>query len=113
MHGTIHGRAAIIAVLDWIGTLVLVLSGALLASGKNSICSVFCFLSFVVAVAGSMMHDVVIGAVRPVAITEFHYFLVSQGCFPAAPDVAFRCRWSWAVRGHRGAQKAIEHGINR
>jgi uncharacterized membrane protein YeiH len=35
------------------------------------------FLSFVVAVAGGMMRDVVTGAVRPVAITEIPYFLIA------------------------------------
>ncbi|HSR98519.1 MAG TPA: TRIC cation channel family protein [Kofleriaceae bacterium] len=35
------------------------------------------FLSFVVAVAGGIMRDVLIGAVPPAAITEIHYVSIA------------------------------------
>jgi uncharacterized membrane protein YeiH len=81
------------------------------------------FLSFVVAVAGGMMRDVVTGAVRPVAITEIHYFLIAI----CGGVVTFYWYPRVASLQHQillfdaaglglfaviGAQKAIEHGIN-
>ena len=69
--------ATIIAVLDWIGTLVFALSGGLLGVRKEFDLFGVLFLSFVVAVAGGIIRDVLIGAVPPVAITEIHYFLIA------------------------------------
>jgi uncharacterized membrane protein YeiH len=61
-------------VLDGVGMLVFALSGGLLGVRKKFDLFGVLFLSFVVAVAGGMMRDVLIGAVPPVAITEIHYF---------------------------------------
>jgi uncharacterized membrane protein YeiH len=61
-------------VLDWVGMLVFALSGGLLGVRKKFDLFGVLFLSFVVAVAGGMMRDVLISAVPPVAITEIHYF---------------------------------------
>jgi uncharacterized membrane protein YeiH len=50
--------ATIIAVLDWIGTLVFALSGGLLGVRKEFDLFGVLFLSFVVAVAGGIIRDV-------------------------------------------------------
>ena len=69
----------IITVLDWGGTLVFALSGGLLGVRKGFDLFGVLFLSFVVAVMGGMMRDVLIGALPPAAITEIHYFLIAIG----------------------------------
>ena len=65
-------------VLDWVGTLVFALSGALVGVQKRFDLFGVLFLSFVVAVVGGMMRDVLIGAVPPVAITDIHYFAIAM-----------------------------------
>lgn len=112
-----------IAVLDWVGTLAFALSGALLGMRKGFDLFGVLFLSFVVAVAGGMMRDVLIGAVPPVAITDVHYFLIAV----IGGLITFYRYPRVASLGHQislfdavglglfaviGAQKAVEHGIN-
>jgi uncharacterized membrane protein YeiH len=65
-------------VLDWVGTLVFALSGALLGVQKRFDLFGVLFLSFVVSVVGGMMRDVLIGAIPPVAITDIHYFAIAM-----------------------------------
>ena len=65
-------------VLDWIGTFVFALSGGLLGIQKRFDLFGVLFLSFVVAVVGGMMRDVLIGAVPPVAITDIRYFAIAM-----------------------------------
>jgi uncharacterized membrane protein YeiH len=115
--------ATIIAVLDWIGTLVFALSGGLLGVRKEFDLFGVLFLSFVVAVAGGIIRDVLIGAVPPVAITEIHYFLIAI-CggvvtfywYPRVASLRHQILLFDAVGlglfAVTGAQKAIEHGIN-
>ena len=67
----------LIHVLDGIGTFVFALSGGLLAVQKKFDLFGALFLSFVVAVAGGMLRDVLIGAVPPAAIQEIHYFVIA------------------------------------
>jgi uncharacterized membrane protein YeiH len=115
--------ATIIAVLDWIGTLVFALSGGLLGVRKEFDLFGVLFLSFVVAVAGGIIRDVLIGAIPPVAITEIHYFLIAI-CggvvtfywYPRVASLRHQILLFDAVGlglfAVTGAQKAIEHGIN-
>ena len=115
--------ATIIAVLDWIGTLVFALSGGLLGVRKEFDLFGVLFLSFVVAVAGGIIRDVLIGAVPPVAVTEIHYFLIAI-CggvvtfywYPRVASLRHQILLFDAVGlglfAVTGAQKAIEHGIN-
>jgi uncharacterized membrane protein YeiH len=112
-----------IAVLDWIGTFVFAVSGGLLGVRKEFDLFGVLFLSFVVAVVGGMLRDVLIGAVPPVAITEIHYFLIAMCgglitfyCYPAVASIQRPILLFDAVGlglfAVIGAQKAIEHGIN-
>lgn len=121
MHQTLLPN--VVAILDWIGTLVFAISGGLLGVRKKFDLFGVLFLSFVVAVAGGMMRDVLIGAVPPVAITEIHYFLIAIGggliTFYAYPRVASLQRQiqlfdavGLGLFAVIGAQKAIEHGIH-
>jgi uncharacterized membrane protein YeiH len=113
----------IMTVLDWVGTLVFALSGGLLGVRKEFDLFGVLFLSFVVAVAGGMMRDVLIGAVPPVAITEIHYFLIAicggLVTFYRYPRVASLQQQillfdavGLGLFAVIGTQKAIEHGIN-
>src|SRR6185312_612613 len=65
-------------VLDGLGTFVFALSGGLLGVRKRFDLFGVLFLSFVVAVVGGMMRDVLIGAVPPVAITDIRYFAIAM-----------------------------------
>ena len=111
------------AVLDWVGTLVFAMSGGLVGVHKRFDLFGVLFLSFVVAVVGGMMRDVLIGAVPPVAITDTHYFAISMVggliTFYWYPEVESRQRQillldavGLALFAVIGAQKAIDRGIN-
>lgn len=110
-------------VLDLSGTLVFAFSGGLLGVRKKFDLFGVLFLSYVVAVAGGMMRDLLIGAVPPVAITDVHYFLIAI-CgglitFYWYPEVASLQRQillfdavGLGLFAVLGTQKAIDHGIN-
>lgn len=121
LHSTV--LRTLMDVLDWVGTLVFAFSGALLGVQKRFDLFGVLFLSFVVAVVGGMMRDVLIGAVPPVAITDTHYFLISIVggliTFWWYPGVATLQRQillfdavGLALFAVIGAQKAIDYGIN-
>jgi uncharacterized membrane protein YeiH len=121
LHSTV--LRTLMDVLDWVGTLVFAFSGALLGVQKRFDLFGVLFLSFVVAVVGGMMRDVLIGAVPPVAITDIHYFLISIVggliTFWWYPGVATLRRQillfdavGLALFAVIGAQKAIDYGIN-
>ena len=110
-------------VLDWAGTFAFAVSGGLLGVQKRFDLFGILFLSFVVAVVGGMMRDVLIGAVPPVAITDIHYFAISMVggliTFFWYPKVESRQRQillldavGLALFAVIGAQKAIDYGIN-
>jgi uncharacterized membrane protein YeiH len=112
-----------VTVLDWVGTLVLALSGGLRGVQKEFDLFGVLFLSFVVAVAGGMMRDVLIGAVPPVAITEIHYFLIAvcgglvtfywhRGVASLQRPILLFDAVGLGLFSVVGTQKAIEHGIN-
>lgn len=109
--------------LDWLGTLVFALSGGLLGVRKRFDMFGVLFLAFVVAVAGGMIRDVLIGAVPPVAVTEIHYFLIAVAgglvTFYWSPRLASLQRpillldaVGLGLFAVVGAQKAIAHGIH-
>lgn len=113
----------LIHVLDGIGTFVFALSGGLLAVQKKFDLFGALFLSFVVAVAGGMLRDVLIGAVPPAAIQEIHYFVIAIAggliSFYWYPKVASLRRQillfdalGLGIFAVTGAQKAIDYGIN-
>jgi uncharacterized membrane protein YeiH len=110
-------------VLDWIGTFVFALSGAILGVRKKFDIFGVLFLAFVVSVVGGMMRDVLIGAVPPAALTNLHYFAIAMlaglltfyGFRRIArfekPILIFDAV-GLALFAVTGAQKAVDHGIN-
>lgn len=121
----LHGEVlrTLMAVLDWVGTLAFALSGALVGVHKRFDLFGVLFLSFVVAVVGGMVRDVLIGAIPPVAITDIHYFLISiiggLITFWWYPRVATLKQQivlfdavGLALFAVTGTQKAIDYGIN-
>ena len=121
LHSTV--LRTLMDVLDWVGTLVFAFSGALLGVQKQFDLFGVLFLSFVVAVVGGMMRDVLIGAVPPVAITDIHYFLISivgglitfwwyPGMATLQRQILLFDAVGLALFAVIGAQKAIDYGIN-
>jgi uncharacterized membrane protein YeiH len=113
----------LVTALEWVGTFVFALSGGLLGVQKKFDLFGVLFLSFVVAVAGGILRDLLIGAVPPVAIREAHYFLIAvvggAATFFWYPKVSSRQRQiqlldmvGLALFAVTGAQKAIDYGIN-
>jgi uncharacterized membrane protein YeiH len=110
-------------VLDWLGTLAFAFSGALLGVHKRFDLFGVLFLSFVVAVAGGMARDMLIGAVPPVAITDIHYFLISiiaglvtfwwyPRLATLKQQIVLFDAVGLALFAVTGTQKAIDYGIN-
>jgi uncharacterized membrane protein YeiH len=64
-------------VLDAMGTLVFALSGGLVGVRKHFDLFGVLFLAFVVAVAGGVMRDLLIGAVPPGAIADLRYVVIA------------------------------------
>jgi uncharacterized membrane protein YeiH len=113
----------VVKSLDWAGTLVFALSGGLLAVKKQFDLFGVLFLSFVVAVAGGVVRDLLIGAVPPAAITDLHYVAIAIGggfvTFFCAAHVARYQRVislldavGLGMFAVLGAEKAIGHGIH-
>ena len=110
-------------VLDLAGTFVFALSGAM-ASVKHKL-DVFgvLVLSFAAANAGGITRDILIGAVPPGAINDWHYLGVSLAagiitfCFPSAivrrwnPVLLFDAA-GLAFFAVSGAHKALNYGLN-
>lgn len=112
-----------ITALDWVGTFAFALSGALLGVRKEFDIFGVLFLSFVAAVAGGIMRDVLIGDLPPAAIRYVQYCLIAVGggllTFLFYPTVTSRQRQillfdavGLALFAVVGAQKALEHGIH-
>ncbi len=114
---------ATIQVLDWVGTIVFAISGAVVGVRKSFDLFGVLFLAFVVAVAGGMMRDVLIGATPPAAMREIHYFVLAMlaglATFVWYPRIA-RLRRAIALLDAVGlalfavvgARKAIDYGIH-
>lgn len=112
-----------ILVLDWGGTFVFALSGGLLGVRKGFDLFGVLFLSFVVAVAGGMLRDVLIGAVPPAAISDIQYFLIAigaglitffwhSGIATLHRQVLLLDAVGLGLFAVTGAQKALAHGIH-
>jgi uncharacterized membrane protein YeiH len=110
-------------ILDLAGTFVFALSGA--TAGVKHKLDLFgvLVLSFAAANTGGITRDVLIGAVPPGAISDWHYLGVSvlagllTFCFPSE----IIRRWNpvqlfdaagLALFAVTGAQKALAHGLN-
>jgi uncharacterized membrane protein YeiH len=110
-------------VFDLAGTFVFALSGAM--AGVNRRLDVFgvLVLSFVAANTGGITRDILIGAVPPGAISDWHYLAVSLAagaipfCFPSAlirsrnPVLLFDAA-GLAFFAVSGAHKALTYGLN-
>jgi uncharacterized membrane protein YeiH len=112
-----------VAVLDSIGTLAFALSGAILGVKKRFDLFGVLFLSFVVAVAGGMMRDVLIGALPPAAITEIHYFMIAvigglmtfyfyPRIISLQHEILLLDAVGLALFAVVGAEKALAYGVN-
>ena len=110
-------------VLDLAGTFVFALSGAM-ASVKHKL-DVFgvLVLSFAAANAGGITRDILIGAVPPGAINDWHYLCVSlvAGIITFYFPSAIMQRWNpvllfdaagLALFAVSGAHKALVYGLN-
>lgn len=121
MHGA--SPQVLMAALDGLGTFVFALSGGLLGVQKRFDLFGVLFLSFVVAVVGGLTRDVLIGAVPPAAIANWHDFAIAIGaglltfyCYPVVRslqrDILLFDALGLAVFAVTGAQKAMLYGIN-
>ena len=121
----VHGPLLhdLMQALDWVGTFVFALSGGLLGVKKRFDLFGVLVLSFVVAVAGGILRDLLIGSVPPAAIKEIDYLLIAVAgglfTFFAYPNVASMQRQillfdavGLALFAVTGAQKAIAFGIH-
>ncbi len=109
--------------LDLAGTFVFALSGAM--AGVKHRLDVFgvLVLSFAAANTGGITRDILIGAIPPGAISDWHYVAVSLAaglitfCFPAAltertsPVLLFDAA-GLALFAVSGAHKALAYGLN-
>jgi uncharacterized membrane protein YeiH len=113
----------LLSIVDAIGTFAFALSGGTLAVQKRFDIFGVLFLAFVVAVAGGIARDVLIGAVPPEAITEWHGFVIAMAgglaTFVAYPLVRLLSRpvllldaIGLALFAVTGAQKALVYGID-
>ncbi len=113
----------VLAVLDWLGSFVFALSGGLLAVQKKFDLFGVLLLSFVVAVAGGITRDVLIGAVPPAAVASWHTlaiavfgglltFFVYPALQPFKRDILLLDAVGLALFAATGAQKALHYGIN-
>ena len=120
---TPYVQSTLMNVVDAVGTFVFALSGGLLGVQKRFDLFGVLFLSFVVAVAGGVLRDLLIGAVPPVAITQLHYFMIAVTggliTFYLYPRVVSLERpilvfdaVGLGLFAVVGAQKAIDFGIN-
>src|SRR6185312_10311342 len=110
-------------VLDGLGTFVFALSGGLLGVRKRFDLFGVLFLSFVVAVVGGMMRDVLIGAVPPAAIASYRYLIIAAAgglltfyLYPMVQsrqhDILLFDAVGLALFAVTGTQKAMLYGIN-
>ena len=110
-------------MLDCGGTLAFALSGGLLAVRKRFDLFGVLFLSFVAAVTGGMMRDVLIGDLPPAAITQVHYSLIAisggaitfygyRGVASRQPQILLFDAIGLGLFAVLGAQKAIAHGVH-
>jgi len=110
-------------VLDLAGTFVFAISGAMAGVRHRADLFGVLVLSFAAANTGGITRDLLIGAVPPGAINDWHYLAVSVAAgiltFYFASDI--RRRWNpvllfdaagLALFAVTGASKALAHGLN-
>lgn len=113
----------LMASLDGAGTFVFALSGAVLGVQKRFDLFGVLFLSWVVGVMGGITRDVLIGAVPPATIADWHDFAIAIGggllvffVFPAerllSRPVLVLDALGLSLFAVTGAEKAISYGIN-
>lgn len=113
----------LMASLDGLGSFVFALSGAVLAVRKRFDIFGVLVLAVVVAVAGGITRDVLIGAVPPAAITNWHDFAIAIGAglltfyvYPVIQsvqrDVLLLDAVGLAVFAVTGTEKALSYGIH-
>jgi uncharacterized membrane protein YeiH len=113
----------LMAWLDGAGTFAFALSGGVLAVRKGFDIFGVLFLSWIVGVVGGITRDVLIGAVPPATIANWHDFAIAIGAglltFFAYPVVQLLSSpvqvldaIGLGVFAVTGAQKAISYGIN-
>jgi uncharacterized membrane protein YeiH len=110
-------------VLDLVGTFVLAISGAALAVQRRMDLFGALVLAFVTAVVGGMTRDVLIGAVPPIPVANWHnlalamiagllVFRFSKLFDQLQQPVQFFDAAGLGVFAVAGTQKALEYGIN-
>jgi uncharacterized membrane protein YeiH len=110
-------------ILDLAGTFVFALSGATAGIKRNLDLFGVLVLSFVAANTGGITRDVLIGAVPPGAINDWHYLGVSliagllTFCFPSviikrSSSVLIFDAGGLALFAVSGAHKALVYGLN-
>jgi len=113
----------LMASLDGAGTFVFALSGGVLGVKKGFDLFGVLFLSWIVGVVGGITRDVLIGAVPPATIANWHDFAIAIGAglltFFVYPSVQSLSRavlvldaLGLGLFAVTGAQKAISFGIN-
>lgn len=113
----------LMACLDGAGTFVFALSGGVLGVRKGFDVFGVLFLSWIVGVVGGITRDVLIGAVPPATIANWHDFAIAIGAglltffvYPIEQrlnnSVQVLDAIGLGVFAVTGAQKAISYGIN-
>ncbi len=114
----------LISAADLAGTFVFALEGALAAILAGFDVLGVLVLSFITALGGGVIRDLMIGAVPPVAIRQWYYAAIALAagtatflCYPLVARVPPLALVAIDAAGLSlfaiaGTQKALEHGIN-
>jgi uncharacterized membrane protein YeiH len=113
----------LVRVLDLVGTFVFALSGATLGVQRGLDLFGVLVLAFVTAVVGGITRDVLIGAVPPASVENWHnlalaiaagllVFFLSSLIELLQHPVLFFDAAGLGVFAIAGTQKALDHGIN-
>ncbi|MGH1569473.1 trimeric intracellular cation channel family protein [Methylobacterium sp. P31] len=113
----------LVRVLDLVGTFVFAVSGAALGVEKDLDLFGVLVLAFVTAVVGGITRDVLIGAIPPASIANWHDLALAVAAgllvfrFPRILDrlhnpVLVSDAVGLGVFAVAGTQKALDHGIN-
>jgi len=81
-----------LTALDFIGTFVFALSGAVAAAKRGLDIFGVLVLSIVAATTGGIIRDVLIGAVPPAALVDWRYLAIS---LTAGILTFYRLAWLW------------------